>query len=119
MCSADLIVALIPQWAQEGGNERLLERIASPETRGTVKAAIVDKILYDRGGGNPENVVISRNPRDRSMEGKNLAELTIEAGMSPTPENAADVVMDIVTAGGATAVYHAIEIGRASGWERV
>ena len=102
------IVALIPQWAQEGGNERLLERIASPETRGTVKAAIVDKILYDRGGGNPENVVISRNPRDRSMEGKNLAELTIEAGMSPTPENAADVVMDIVTAGGATAVYHAI-----------
>ena len=102
------IVALIPQWAQEGGNERLLERIASPETRGTVKAAIGDKRLYDRGGGNPENVVISRNPRDRSMEGKNLAELTIEAGMSPTPENAADVVMDIVTAGGATAVYHAI-----------
>ena len=102
------IVALIPQWAQEGGNERLLERIASPETRGTVKAAIVDKILYDRGGGDPKNVVISRNPRDRSMEGKNLAELTLEAGMSPTPENAADVVMDIVKAGGATAVYHAI-----------
>lgn len=102
------ITALIPQWAQEGGEERMIARIDSPETRGSVKAAIVDKILYDRGGGDPRNVFISRNPRDRSMEGKNLAELTEERGMNPTPENAAEVVMDIVKAGGATAVYHAI-----------
>jgi N-acyl-D-amino-acid deacylase len=102
------ITALIPQWAQEGGEERMIARIDSPETRGTVKAAIVDKILYDRGGGNPKNVSISRNPRDRSMEGKTLAQLTQERGMSPTPENAAEVVMEIVRAGGATAVYHAI-----------
>jgi N-acyl-D-amino-acid deacylase len=102
------ITALIPQWAQEGGEERMIARIDSPETRGTVKAAIVDKILYDRGGGDPKNVSISRNPRDRSMEGKNLAQLTQERGMSPTPENAAEVVMDIVKAGGATAVFHAI-----------
>lgn len=102
------ITALIPQWAQEGGEERMIERIDSPETRGTVKAAIVDKILYDRGGGDPKNVFISRNPRDRSMEGKNLAQLTEEQGMSPTPDNAAEVVMDIVKDGGATAVYHAI-----------
>ena len=102
------ITALIPQWAQEGGEERMIARINSPETRGTVKAAIIEKILYDRGGGDPKNVSISRNPRDRSMEGKNLAQLAEERGMSPTPENAADVVMDIVRAGGATAVYHAI-----------
>ena len=102
------ITALIPQWAQEGGEERMIARINSPETRGSVKAAIVEKILYDRGGGDPKNVSISRNPRDRSMEGKNLAQLAEERGMSPTPENAADVVMDIVRAGGATAVYHAI-----------
>ena len=102
------IAALIPQWAQEGGEERMIARIDSPETRGTVKAAIVDKILYDRGGGDPKNVFISRNPRVRSMEGKNLAQLTQERGMNPTPENAAEVVMDIVKAGGATAVYHAI-----------
>ena len=72
------ITALIPQWAQEGGEERMIARINSPETRGTVKAAIIDKILYDRGGGDPKNVSISRNPRDRSMEGKNLAQLAEE-----------------------------------------
>lgn len=100
------IVALVPQWAQEGGQERMVARFNGPETRQTVKAGIVDRILYDRGGGDPKNVSISRNPRDRSMEGKNLAELTEERGMSPTPENAADVVMDIVSNGGATVVFH-------------
>ena len=100
------IVALVPQWAQEGGQERMVARFNGSETRQMVKAAIVDRILYDRGGGDPKNVSISRNPRDRSMEGKNLAQLTEERGMSPTPENAADVVMDIVTNGGATVVFH-------------
>lgn len=102
------ITALIPQWAQEGGEERMFARIDGTETRQTVKAAIVDKILFDRGGGDPKNVFISRNSRDRSMEGKNLAQLTEERGMNATAENAAEVVMDIVKAGGATAVYHAI-----------
>lgn len=102
------INALIPQWAQEGGRDRMLARIESPETRGTIKSEVVQKILYDRGGGDPKNVFISRNSWDPTMAGKNLAELTIEAGMEPTPENAAEVVFDILKGGGATAVYHAI-----------
>lgn len=102
------ITALIPQWAQEGGNERLIERIESNETRPTLKAAVVDKILFDRGGGDPSNVFISRNSWDRSMEGKNLAQLAQERGLDPSPENAAEVVFEIIKGGGATAVYHAI-----------
>lgn len=102
------IVALIPQWAQEGGNDRMLERIESPETHATIKAEVVERILYDRGGGDPKNVFISRNSWDPSMAGKNLADLAIEAGMEPTPENAAEVVFEILKGGGATAVYHAI-----------
>jgi dihydroorotase/N-acyl-D-amino-acid deacylase len=102
------ITALIPQWAQEGGREQLLARIDSPETRQTIKNEVVEKILYDRGGGDPKNVFISRNSWDPEMAGKNLAELTIEAGMQPSPENAAEVVFDIIRGGGATAVYHAI-----------
>jgi len=102
------ITALIPQWAQEGGNEQMLARINSPETRQTIKNEVVAKILYDRGGGDPKNVFISRNSWAPDMAGKNLAELAIEAGKEPTPENAADVVFDIIRGGGATAVYHAI-----------
>ena len=102
------INALIPQWAQEGGRVRMLERIESPETRAAIKNEVVLKTLYDRGGGVPKNIFISRNTWDPSMAGKNLAELTVEAGMNPTPENAAEVVFEILKGGGATAVYHAI-----------
>lgn len=102
------ITALIPQWAQEGGRDRLLQRIDSTETRQTIKDEVVFKILYDRGGGDPSNVFISRNSWDPEMAGKNLADLAIERGLEPTPENAADVVFDIIRGGGATAVYHAI-----------
>ena len=102
------ITALIPQWAQEGGRDQMLTRINSPETRATIKNEVVAKILYDRGGGDPKNVFISRNSWNPDMAGKNLAELTLEAGMEPTPENAAEVVFDIIQGGGATAVYHAI-----------
>ncbi|MEQ8313668.1 MAG: D-aminoacylase [Gammaproteobacteria bacterium] len=102
------INALIPQWAQEGGRDAMLDRINSPETRQTIKNEVVAKILYDRGGGDPGNVFISRNSWDPEMAGKNLADLAIEAGLEPTPENAADIVFDIIRGGGATAVYHAI-----------
>lgn len=102
------ITALIPQWAQEGGTEQMLARINSPETQQTIKDEVIAKILYDRGGGDPANVFISRNSWDPDMAGKNLAELTMERGLEPTPANAADVVFDIVRGGGATAVYHAI-----------
>jgi len=102
------INALIPQWAQAGGREEMLTRINSPETYSTIKNEVVAKILYDRGGGDPNNVFISRNSWDPDMAGKNLAELAIEAGLYPTPENAADVVFNIIRGGGATAVYHAI-----------
>jgi dihydroorotase/N-acyl-D-amino-acid deacylase len=102
------ITALIPQWAQEGGRDQMLARINSPETRSTIKNEVVAKILYDRGGGDPKNVFISRNSWAPEMAGKNLADLAMEAGMEPTPENAADVVFDIIRGGGATAVYHAI-----------
>ena len=86
----------------------MLERIESPETRAAIKNEVVLKILYDRGGGDPRNIFISRNTWDPSMTGKNLAELTVEAGMNPTPENASEVVFEILKGGGATAVYHAI-----------
>ena len=102
------ITALIPQWAQAGGREEMLSRINSAETYSTIKNEVVAKILYDRGGGDPKNVFISRNSWDPDMAGKNLAELAIDAGLEPTPENAADVVFDIIRGGGATAVYHAI-----------
>ena len=102
------ITAIVPQWAQEGGTEALIERLKVPGVRAEIKAGIVDRILHDRGGGDPVNVAISLCTWDPSIEGKNLAEIATDRGMEPTPENAAEVVMDIIRRGGAHAVYHAM-----------
>ena len=102
------IRALIPQWAQAGGREELLKRIADPQTRKVIIEGIIGRILFDRGGGHPKNVFISKNTWDTSMEGKNLAELCIDRGLDPSPYNAAMVVFQIIKGGGASAVYHAI-----------
>ena len=91
-----------------GGNERLIERLQDQTTREEVRIGIVDRILHDRGGGDPKHVFISSCTWDTSLEGKNLAEITADRGMEPTSDNAAVVVMDLITSGGACAVYHAM-----------
>jgi dihydroorotase/N-acyl-D-amino-acid deacylase len=102
------IVALEPQWAQAGGTGALLERWDDPAMQSEIKADIVDRILYDRGGGDPANVVISLCEWDPSIDGKSLADIATERGISPTPDNVAELVIDIVRGGGAQAVYHAM-----------
>ncbi len=102
------INSLVPQWAQAGGTEALLVRWDDPAIRQEIKTGIVERILYDRGAGDPANVVISRCEWDPSIEGKSLAEIAIERSMDPTPENAAEVTMDLIRKGGARAVFHAM-----------
>lgn len=102
------IRALIPQWAQAGGRKDLLKRIEDPKTRQLLIDGIVQRILFDRGGGHPKNIFISKNTWDTSMEGKNLADLCLERGLEVTPTNAALIVFEIIKGGGASAVYHAI-----------
>ena len=106
--SQTYLKALVPQWAQEGGRKNLVKRLKDPEIRKLIKDQVVQNILFDRGGGNPKNVFISINEWDPSMAGKNLADLAIEKGMEPSPENAAEIVFEIIEGGGAGAVFHAI-----------
>jgi dihydroorotase/N-acyl-D-amino-acid deacylase len=100
--------ALFPQWALEGGNKSLIERMDAAEQRQRIKAVIVTRILDDRGGGDAKNVVLASCSFDKSLAGKSLADLAIAQGKQPTPENAADIAMDLQRKGGCSAVYHAI-----------
>src|SRR5579883_2559015 len=100
--------SLIPQWAQEGGQKSLVERLDAPETRARIKAKVVENIEFDRGGGDPANVVMASCAFDKSLAGKNLAEITKMTGREVTLENAAETLMEIQHAGGCQAVFHAI-----------
>jgi dihydroorotase/N-acyl-D-amino-acid deacylase len=106
--SATGINALLPPWALEGDQEDIVARLKDPARRPKIKAAIVESLKYDRGGGDPKNVAISLCRWDPSLAGKNLAQITRERGAEPTLENAAETTMWIVEQGGASGIFHAI-----------
>jgi dihydroorotase/N-acyl-D-amino-acid deacylase len=106
--STSITAALLPAWAQEGGQAELLKRLDNPDTREKIKAESAALIRNERGGGDPRNVVASSCRFDPSLAGKNLAEITTKRGLPVTIENAAETAMWIVMEGGCQAVFHAI-----------
>lgn len=104
--STGLGAALIPQYAFAGGQTALRERLTAPEQRARIKAEIVRRIEEERGGGDPNNIVLTNCSFDRSLEGKSLAAIVKERGQAPTAANAADLTMEVQTKGGCSAVFH-------------
>ncbi len=102
------ITAVVPAWAQDGGRADLIARLSDPETRRRIKTEIVYRIDRDRGGGDPDNIVIGLCQWDPSLEGQSLADIAMARGLEPTLPNAADLVMEIIERGGARAIYHAM-----------
>ena len=100
--------SLIPQQFQEGGQKALVERLDAPQQRVQIKLAVIERIKVDRGGGDPANVVMANCPWDKSLDGKNLAEITKARGREVNFENAAETLMEIQHSGGCQAVFHAI-----------
>ena len=70
--STSLAGGLFPIWAQSGGREETLKRMADEDQR----AVMIDDLntLFDRRKG-PQAVMIGRYSEDESFEGKNLVEI--------------------------------------------
>jgi N-acyl-D-amino-acid deacylase len=102
------IQALFPSWALEGGQAGVAKRLRDPAERARIKAAVIENIKYDRGGGDPKNVTIASCAWDPSLAGRDLAEITRSRGQEPTLDNAAETAMFIVEHGGAQGIFHAI-----------
>lgn len=107
--SSTALSALLPSWALEGGQAEVVKRLKDPVQRPRIKAAVIESIRVDRGGGDPKNVVIASCTWDPSLAGKNLAQITRSRALEPTIDNAAETAMFIVERGGASAIFHAID----------
>ena len=99
---------LLPPWVQEGGRQKMLDRLKDESSLRRALTAITSAIENDRGGGDPANVVLAACPFDPSLAGKNLSQVLRQRGRPATPDQAADLVIEIVQKGGCSAVYHAI-----------
>jgi N-acyl-D-amino-acid deacylase len=106
--SSTNLTILFPGWSLDGGREVLLQRLADPEQRPRVRDDIVYRIATDRGGDDPANVVLANCPHDTTLNGMNLSEVLRQQGREVSKENAAELLMELVTAGNCGAVFHAI-----------
>jgi N-acyl-D-amino-acid deacylase len=100
--------ALLPPWAQEGGQAAILQRLRDPDTRQRILRETIRLIMEERGGGDPHNVQIARCDWRPELAGKRLDEIPIIRGLPPSLENAADSALWLVENGGAGGIFHAI-----------
>jgi N-acyl-D-amino-acid deacylase len=106
--NTSLEAGLVPQWAREGGRERLLARLRDPDTGARVRQEIASAIENDRGAGDPANVALAACDFDQTLGGRNLRQLLDAAHNPVTSAAAADLVVELVAKGNCTAIYHAI-----------
>ena len=106
--SSTSLTILFPGWSMDGGREMLLQRLADPEQRPRIRDEIVYRIEVDRGGNDPANVVLANCPHDTTLNGLNLSDVLRQQERTVSKENAAELLMELVTAGNCSAVFHAI-----------
>ena len=106
--STSIRAALWPKWAQEGGREAVMARLADPDTRARIRTESAAIIRDERGGGDPRNVQIARCDWDDALAGKTLADVMRDRGADPTLEEAAEAAIWIVEQGGCQGIFHAI-----------
>ena len=101
--------ALLPSRALEGGRDATLKRLQDGGARADILAETIGILRDGRGGGDPQNVQLSRCAWDPSLDGKRLGDVTRARGFEPTLRNAAETVLWIVEQGGCGGIYHAID----------
>jgi N-acyl-D-aspartate/D-glutamate deacylase len=90
--STGLAAALLPRWAQAGGNDSLMARFDRPGVMADIRAAMVENL--DRRGG-ADRIQFRRFRPDESIEGRLLSDLARERGEDPI-----DTSIDLLRRGG-------------------
>ena len=101
--------ATIPSWAQEGGRDSLLARLANPEIRARLRREQQTgspgwwNIVEAAGGWDRIVLVNARNAENAKYHNKSLAQIAREMGKEP-----AEAAFDLVTQGRGRvmAIYH-------------
>jgi N-acyl-D-aspartate/D-glutamate deacylase len=100
---------LFPQWAFAGGAEAFAARLRDPETRARIEAEMETIFVNQRAGDDISSVQFRTVESDPRYDGKTLADLARDRGLSPTVENGIDLVIELQLAGGFGAIYHSMD----------
>jgi N-acyl-D-amino-acid deacylase len=94
--STGLTAALVPAWAQEGGEAALKGRLANAELRDRIRREMTENLARRAGAS---NIKIRSYRSDHSLEGRRLDDIARDRLMEPV-----DAALEIISAGGAQIV---------------
>ncbi len=94
---------LFPSWLFEGGSEKMRERLQDVATRRKVRREVVDKARR-QGFQDLAFAFVANHQADQSLNGKNLAQITLEVRKKNDVYSQADQAIDLLLAGGAQMV---------------
>jgi len=103
------IQILVPPWAMGGGTEAFLERVDDPMIRDSIVDGIVFNLINDRGGNDLSRVQFALVEWMRELEGQTLGDWAEMRGLQPTMETGAELVIEAIRRGGASAIYHVMD----------
>lgn len=103
------ITVLVPAWAYAGGRDAFLRRLEDPALRDSIVDGIVFNIVNDRGGNDLRRVQLALVEWRPELEGKTLYDWATMEGKEPTPQTGAELVIEAVRRGGASAIYHVMD----------
>jgi len=107
--SSTSISTMLPDWAVEGSRDEIRNRLRDPAQREKIIRGIIEERRDKSGRKDLGYAVVANCCADTSLNGKNLLEIARERYGSTTWEDQARVVVDIVTSGGASMVFHSMD----------
>jgi N-acyl-D-amino-acid deacylase len=109
--SSTSISTMLPEWAVEGSGEAVRARLRDPELRRRAMAGVIEERRDRSGFRDLGYAVVSSCRADPSLNGRSILEIARERYGSNSWEAQAQVVVDIVTSGGASMVFHSMDEG--------
>jgi dihydroorotase/N-acyl-D-amino-acid deacylase len=100
--------SMVPAWAFAGGDTAFARRLATPPLRDSLLRGTA-AYLMGHAGGDLRLVQMARVDRMPELQGKPLFDWAIERGLMPTAETGAELILEALRHGGATAIYHLMD----------
>ncbi|MCX7625722.1 MAG: D-aminoacylase [Candidatus Sumerlaeaceae bacterium] len=107
--SSTSISTMLPDWAVEGSRAEVRARLQDPPTREKVIAGIIEERRDKSGRKDLGYAVVANCRADPSLNGKNILQIARERYGDDSWHTQAQVVVDIVTSGGASMVFHSMD----------
>ncbi len=99
----------LPNWALADGQEAILERLRTPETRARIHREMAES-LAERGQPDYSYAIVAGFEKDRSIEGKTITAINAARGRARTVDNEIETILELMEAGRPSMVYHSMSM---------